>query len=94
MSVASSSTLRLRGSSSVGRMTSAFGCGMADCEEKVFTYFFRTSSPIVSVSCGEDKIDVGCQSGAVLTLHSAWLTDGGAPCSHCTLHGSQTEMRR
>ena len=50
----------------------------ADGEEKVLTAFFRAPSPIVSVSCAGDKIAVGCQSGAVLTLHAAWLTDGGA----------------
>ena len=57
-------------------MTRAFGCGMADGEERVFNAFFRAPSPIVSVSCACDKIAVGCQSGAVLTLHAAWLTDG------------------
>jgi hypothetical protein len=50
----------------------------ADGEEKEFTAFFRAPSPIVSVRCAGDKIAVGCQSGAVLTLHAAWLTDGGA----------------
>ena len=50
----------------------------ADGEEKVLTAFFRAPIPIVSVSCAGDKIAVGCQSGAVLTLHAAWLTDGGA----------------
>jgi hypothetical protein len=50
----------------------------ADGEEKVLTALFRAPSPIVSVSCAGDKIAVGCQSGAVLTLHAAWLTDGGA----------------
>jgi hypothetical protein len=30
----------------------------------------------VSVSCAGDKVAIGCQSGAVLTLHAAWLTDG------------------
>ena len=52
--------------------------GGADGEEKVLTAFFRAPSAIVSVSCAGDKIAVGCQSGAVLTLHAAWLTDGGA----------------
>ena len=35
----------------------------------------------MSVSCAgdsSDRIAVGCQSGAVLTLNAAWLTDGGA----------------
>jgi hypothetical protein len=50
----------------------------ADGEEKGLTAFFRAPSPIVSVSYAGDKIAVGCQSGAVLTLHAAWLTDGGA----------------
>jgi len=50
----------------------------ADGEEKVLTAFFRAPSPIESVSCAGDTIAVGCQSGAVLTLHAAWLTDGGA----------------
>ncbi len=50
----------------------------ADGEEKEFTAFFRAPSPIVSVRCAGDKIAVGFQSGAVLTLHAAWLTDGGA----------------
>ena len=50
----------------------------ADGEEKVPIAFFRAPSPVVSVSCAGDKIAVGCQSGAVLTLHAAWLTDGGA----------------
>ena len=47
----------------------------ADGEEKEFTAFFRAPSPIVSVRCAGDKIAVGFQSGAVLTLHAAWLTD-------------------
>ena len=47
----------------------------ADGEEKVLSAFFRAPSPICSVSCAGDKIAVGCQSGAVLTLHAAWLTD-------------------
>ncbi len=50
----------------------------ADCEEKVPIAFFRAPSPVVSVCCAGDKVAVGCQSGAVLTLHAAWLTDGGA----------------
>ena len=50
----------------------------ADGEEKVPIAFFRAPSPVVSVSCAGDKIAVGCKSGAVLTLHAAWLTDGGA----------------
>ena len=50
----------------------------ADGEEKVPIAFFRAPSPVVSVSCAGDKIAVGCESGAVLTLHAAWLTDGGA----------------
>ncbi len=50
----------------------------ADGEEKVLTAFFRAPSPIMSVSCAGDKIAVGCQSGAVLTLHAAWLAGGGA----------------
>jgi WD40 repeat protein len=49
-----------------------------DGEEKVLTASFRAPSPIVSVSCAGDKIAIGCQSGAMLTLHAAWLTDGGA----------------
>jgi hypothetical protein len=28
----------------------------------------------LSVCCAGDKVAVGCQSGAVLTLHAAWLT--------------------
>jgi hypothetical protein len=49
----------------------------ADGEEKVLTAFFGLGfrpSPIVSVSCAgdsSDRIAVGCQSGAVLTLHAA-----------------------
>ena len=50
----------------------------ADGEEKVPIAFFRAPSPVVSVCCAGDKVAVGCQSGAVLTLHAAWLTDGGA----------------
>ena len=50
----------------------------ADGEEKVPIAFFRAPSPVKSVSCAGDKIAVGCQSGAVLTLHAAWLTGGGA----------------
>ena len=50
----------------------------ADGEEKVPIAFFRAPSPVLSVSCAGDKVAVGCQSGAVLTLHAAWLTDGGA----------------
>ena len=50
----------------------------ADGEEKVPIAFFRAPSPVFSVSCAGDKIAVGCKSGAVLTLHAAWLTDGGA----------------
>ena len=50
----------------------------ADGKEKVPIAFFRAPSPVVSVSCAGDKVAVGCQSGAVLTLHAAWLTDGGA----------------
>ncbi len=47
----------------------------ADGKEKVL---FSAPSPINSVSCAGGKVAVGCQSGAVLTLHTAWLTDGGA----------------
>jgi hypothetical protein len=47
-------------------------------QEKVPIAFFRAPSPVVSVCCAGDKVAVGCQSGAVLTLHAAWLTDGGA----------------
>jgi len=50
----------------------------ADGKEKVLTAFFRAPSPVNSVSCASDKVAVGCQSGAVLTLYTAWLTDGGA----------------
>ena len=50
----------------------------ADGEEKVPIAFFHAPSPVESVSCAGDKVAVGCQSGAVLTLHAAWLTDGGA----------------
>ena len=50
----------------------------ADGEEKVPIAFFRAPSPVMSVSCAGDKVAVGCESGAVLTLHAAWLTDGGA----------------
>ena len=50
----------------------------ADDKEKVPIAFFRAPSPVVSVCCAGDKVAVGCQSGAVLTLHAAWLTDGGA----------------
>ena len=50
----------------------------ADGKEKVPIAFFRAPSPVVSVCCAGDKVAVGCQSGAVLTLHAAWLTDGGA----------------
>ncbi len=53
----------------------------ADGEEKVLSAFFRAPSPICSVSCAGDKIAVGCQSGAVLTLHAAWLTNSGAASS-------------
>ena len=47
----------------------------ADGEEKVLSALFRAPSPIMSVRCAGDKIAVDCQSGAVLTLHAAWLTD-------------------
>ncbi len=50
----------------------------ADGEEKVPIAFFRAPSPVVSVCCAGGKVAVGCQNGAVLTLHAAWLTDGGA----------------
>ena len=50
----------------------------ADGKEKVPIAFFRAPSPVVSVCCAGDKVAVGCLSGAVLTLHAAWLTDGGA----------------
>ena len=52
----------------------------ADGEEKVpiAFAFFRAPSSVVSVCCAGDKVAIGCQSGAVLTLHAAWLTDGGA----------------
>ena len=53
----------------------------ADGEEKVLSAFFRAPSPIMSVRCAGDKISVGCESGAVLTLHAAWLTDRGAASS-------------
>ena len=49
----------------------------ADGEEKVPIAFFRAPSPVVSVSRAGNKVAVGCQSGSVLTLHAAWLTDGG-----------------
>ena len=48
----------------------------ADGKEKVLTAFFRAPSPINSVSCSRDKVAVSCQSGAVLTVHAAWLIDG------------------
>jgi hypothetical protein len=50
----------------------------ADGEEKAPIAFFRAPSPVMSVRCTGDKVAVACQSGAVLTLHAAWLTDGGA----------------
>ena len=50
----------------------------ADGKEKVPIAFFRAPSSVKSVSCAGDKIAVGCESGAVLTLHAAWLTGGGA----------------
>ena len=50
----------------------------ADGEEKVPIAFFRVPSPVVSVCCAGDKVAVGCRSSVVLTLHAAWLTDGGA----------------
>jgi hypothetical protein len=50
----------------------------ADGEEKVPIAFFCAPSPVMSVSCAGDKVAVGCRSGAVFTLHAAWLTDGGA----------------
>jgi hypothetical protein len=50
----------------------------ADGEEKVPTAFFRAPSPIATVRSACDKIAVGCQSGAVITLHAASLTDGGS----------------
>ena len=53
----------------------------ADGEEKVLSAFFRAPSPIMSVRCAGDKISVGCESGAVLTLHAAWFTDRGATSS-------------
>ena len=49
----------------------------ADGKEKV-PIAFSAPSPVASVCCAGDKVAVGCQSGAVLTLHAAWLTDGGA----------------
>jgi hypothetical protein len=57
-----------------------------DGAEKVLTSFRAPSpiasvsapSPIASVRCAGGKIAVGCQSGAVLWLHAAWLTDGDA----------------
>ena len=49
-----------------------------DGEKKVLAAFFRAPSPITIVSCAGDKIAVGCQNGAVLFLHAAWLTDGDA----------------
>jgi len=52
--------------------------GTNDGEEKVLTAFFRAPSPITIVSCAGDKIAVGCQNFAVLTLHAPWLTGGGA----------------
>jgi hypothetical protein len=33
------------------------------------------------VSCAGDKIAVGYESGAVLTLHASWLKDGGCSVS-------------
>ena len=50
----------------------------ADGEEKVPIAFFRAPSRVSCVSCAGEKVAVGCNSGAVLTLHAAWLTDGGA----------------
>ena len=51
---------------------------VADGEERVPTALFRAPRPIKCVSCAGDKIAVGCQNFAVLILHAAWLTDGGA----------------
>jgi hypothetical protein len=50
----------------------------ADGGGKVLTAFFRAPCPILSVSCAGDKVAVGCQSGAVHTLHAEWLISGGA----------------
>jgi hypothetical protein len=41
----------------------------ADGEERLLTAFFRAPSPITIVSCAGDKIAVGCQNFAVLSLH-------------------------
>ena len=37
--------------------------------------FFRAPSPVQTISCAEDKIGVGCQSGAVLHLRAPWLVE-------------------
>ena len=43
----------------------------ADGEEKVPIAFFRTPSPVVSVSCAGDKIAVCCQNGYCYFIEGA-----------------------
>jgi hypothetical protein len=62
----------------------------ADGEEKVPIAFFRAPSPVVSVSCAGDKVAVGCQSGAVLRLHAAWLTDEAGKVGGTSALGGST----
>jgi hypothetical protein len=57
----------------------------ADGEKKVPIAFFRAPSPVTIISDAGDKIAVGCQSGAVLTLHAAWITDGALSAACCSM---------
>ena len=41
--------------------------------KKVPVAFFRAPSPIATIASTGEYIGVGCQSGAVLHLHAAWL---------------------
>ena len=36
--------------------------------------FFRGPSRVIAIDCADDRIGIGCHSGAVLHLRAAWLT--------------------
>ena len=49
--------------------------GEASDAKKVPVAFFRAPSPIRTITCTDEHIGVGCESGAVLHLRAAWLVE-------------------
>ena len=49
--------------------------GEASDGEKAPVAFFSAPAPVQTISFSDDKIGVGCTSGAVLHLRARWLVD-------------------